>query len=67
MLGLLDELILLPGLVWPTLRMITPTLRTTLEAEATQIAAHPTSRIGAVVVVLVCLGGAVALVWWWFA
>ena len=67
MLGLLDELILLPGLVWLTLRMIPPTLRTTLEAEATQIAARPASRIGADVVVLVWLGGAVALVWWWFA
>jgi len=66
-LGLLDELILLPGLVWLTLRMIPPTLRTTLEAEATRIAARPASRIGAVVVVLVWLGGAVALVWWWFA
>jgi len=66
-LGLLDELILLPGLVWPTLQMIPPTLRTTLEAEATRIAARPASRIGAVVVVLVWLGGAVALVWWWIA
>lgn len=66
-LGLLDELILLPGLVWLTLRLIPPALRARLQAEAASRAARPTSRLGAAVVVMAWLGTAAALGLWWFS
>lgn len=49
-LGLLDELILLPGLVWLTLRLIPEGLRARLRCEAEGIAARPVSRGGAVAI-----------------
>lgn len=64
-LGLLDELVLLPGLVWLVLRMIPPALKAELAAQATALADRPVSRAGAVAVVAlwgVALGLAA---WWW--
>lgn len=64
-LGLLDELILLPGLVWLVLRMIPPGLRAELGDQATSIAARPVSRAGAVGVVGLWVAVPGLAAWWW--
>lgn len=64
-LGLLDELILLPGLVWLVLRMIPAGLRAELGDRATSIAARPVSRAGAVAVVGLWVAVAGLAAWWW--
>jgi uncharacterized membrane protein YkvA (DUF1232 family) len=63
-IGFLDEVILLPGLVWLTLRLIPEGLRAALRAEAEGIAARPVSRGGAVAIVLVWIAAAGLLGWW---
>jgi hypothetical protein len=62
-LGLLDELLLLPGLVWLALRLIPPALADELRATAAARAARPVSRAGAAAVLAAwsALAGAAAL------
>jgi uncharacterized membrane protein YkvA (DUF1232 family) len=63
LLGLLDELVLLPLLVAATLRLIPPALREELRAAAAVRAERPVSRVGAAAVVglwLACAGMALA-------
>jgi uncharacterized membrane protein YkvA (DUF1232 family) len=62
-IGFLDEIILLPGLVWLTLRLIPPDLRASLRAEAEGIAARPVSRAGGAAVILVWLIAAGPALW----
>ena len=62
-LGLFDELILLPGLVWLTLRLIPPDLRAALRAEAEGIAAKPVSRAGAAAIIALWALAASAVAW----
>ncbi len=64
-LGLLDELILLPGLVWLTLRLIPAPLRAELRAAADAVADRPVSRAGAAAVVAAWATAAGLLAWWW--
>ncbi len=64
-LGLLDELILLPGLVWLVLRMIPPGLKAELGERATTLAARPVSRAGALAVVVLWAAVLGAAAWWW--
>jgi uncharacterized membrane protein YkvA (DUF1232 family) len=64
-LGLLDELILLPGLVWLVLRMIPPALKAELGERATTLAARPVSRAGAAAVVALWAAVLGAAAWWW--
>jgi uncharacterized membrane protein YkvA (DUF1232 family) len=61
-LGLLDEAILLPGLIWLTLRLIPAPLRAELRERAEHMAARPVSRAGAVAIVAVWLAAA-GLAW----
>lgn len=72
-LGLLDDLLLLPALIWLAVRLVPADVLAACRAEAEQRmaadAARPTSRIGAIVIVLLWLGlaiglGAVAWSWW---
>jgi uncharacterized membrane protein YkvA (DUF1232 family) len=67
-LGLLDELILLPLLLWLALRQLPPEVlddcRRQAEAWAARSAARPRSRLGAALVVMVWLALALALLWW---
>jgi uncharacterized membrane protein YkvA (DUF1232 family) len=63
-LGFLDEAILLPGLIWLTLRLIPPPLRAELRAEAERLAARPVSRGGAAAILLLWLAAAALLGWW---
>ncbi|NGM19076.1 DUF1232 domain-containing protein [Roseomonas stagni] len=64
-LGLLDELVLLPGLVWLVLRIIPPGLKAELSAKASAIAERPVSRAGAMAVVALWVALGAAALWWW--
>ncbi|MEY8878894.1 MAG: hypothetical protein AB9M60_20465, partial [Leptothrix sp. (in: b-proteobacteria)] len=66
-------LLLLPALIWLAVRLVPADVLAACRAEAEQRmatgAARPTSRIGAIVIVLLWLGlaiglGAVAWSWW---
>lgn len=63
-IGFLDEVILLPGLIWLTLRLVPPPLRAELRCEAERIAARPVSRAGAVAIGLIWLAAALLLLRW---
>lgn len=58
-LGLLDDLLLVPGGVWVALRLIPPPLMAELREQAARIA-RPRSSAGAAIIVLIWLGSAVA-------
>jgi uncharacterized membrane protein YkvA (DUF1232 family) len=62
-LGLLDELILLPAAVWVILRFIDPEIIAEHRAAATEIAARPVSVRGAAVVIAVWIAAAVLVTW----
>jgi uncharacterized membrane protein YkvA (DUF1232 family) len=65
-LGLLDELLLLPALVWLALRLIPRPLAAELRAAAAARALRPVSRAGAAAVVLLWMlaaAGAGAALW----
>jgi uncharacterized membrane protein YkvA (DUF1232 family) len=72
-LGLLDDLLLLPALIWLAVRLVPADVLAACRVEAEQRmaagAARPISRVGAIVIVLLWLGlaiglGAVAWSWW---
>lgn len=69
-LGYLDDVLLLPGLIWLVVRLMPETLRADCRARAEDWMARqqrkPVSRWGVVLVVAVWLGGAV-LLWRWLA
>ena len=62
-LGLLDELILLPVFVLLAARMMDPALMAELRAEAERMSERPKSRLGVVLVLLVWSVVAGILVW----
>ena len=68
-LGYVDDVLLLPGLIWLTLRLIPQPLRQECRAQADEWmqtqGRKPTSRIGALVVVAVWVGAGLALWHWW--
>lgn len=55
-LGLLDDLLLVPAGIWLTLRMIPPDLRDELRAQAEVTDWPKPSRLGALLIVLIWLG-----------
>lgn len=59
-LGLLDDLLLVPAGIWLVLRLIPPDLMRDFRAQADAVAARPGSRAGAMVIVALWLA-AVAL------
>lgn len=69
-LGLLDEAVLLPGLIWLTLRLLPSHVRDHCRAQADDWlqarGTKPVSRVGAVLVVGVWFALAVAT-WFWFS
>ena len=67
-LGYLDDVLLLPGLIWLTIRLLPPDVLAACRAQADEWmqtqGTRPTSRAGAVLIVLLWLAmGAAA--WWW--
>jgi uncharacterized membrane protein YkvA (DUF1232 family) len=68
-LGFLDDAILLPGLIWLTLRLVPPAViaDARLRADAWIAAGkdRPVSRVGAVAIVLVWLAAAAGAWWLW--
>lgn len=67
-LGYVDDVLLLPGLIWLTIRLLPPDVLAACRAQADKWmqtkGAKPTSRAGAVLIVLLWLAlGAAA--WWW--
>ena len=62
-LGLLDDLIIVPAGVWLVLRLIPPDLLTDYRAEASRLAARPVSTGAAVTIALVWLALAPWLGW----
>jgi len=66
-IGFLDEVILLPALVWLTLRLIPPPLRAELRLAAEGIADRPVSRAGAAAILLVWAAAAALLLGWLLA
>lgn len=63
-LGLLDDLLLVPAGIWLVLRLVPPALMAEQRLAARTIAERPVSRTAAAVVVLVW-GAAAGLVGWW--
>ncbi|OZI19731.1 hypothetical protein CAL26_19315 [Bordetella genomosp. 9] len=74
-LGLLDDLVLVPILIWATLRALPAPVRADsrerAQAWATRRLARPGSKAGAVFVVMVWIAIAAAIAWWvyttWFS
>jgi len=68
-LGLLDELLLLPGAIWLALRLIPPTVLDEARQRARATLERPTSRTAAGVIVVVWIACAGLAGWWaarWF-
>ena len=67
-LGYLDDVILLPALIWLTLRLLPPAVVDECRAKAEQWLAEgrarPRSATGAVVIVVLWLAATAALGWW---
>ena len=61
MLGLLDDLLIVPAGIWLVLRMIPPPLLEEFRESASVMAERPASRIGVAIVVTAWLAGLVAL------
>lgn len=68
-LGYLDDVLLLPGLIWLVIRLIpAPVLQECREQADLWIKTEggkPTSRIGAVLIVAIWIGASLALWHWW--
>lgn len=63
-LGLVDDLLIVPLGIWLSVRMIPVAVMADLRAQAETLAARPVSRAGMAFVLLLWLGGAAALLWW---
>ncbi|HEX2545307.1 MAG TPA: YkvA family protein [Ramlibacter sp.] len=70
-LGYLDDVILLPALIWLTLRVLPPRVLQECRAQAEDWLAQgqgkPRSTTGAVIIVLLWIACAAALAWWLLA
>ena len=62
-LGLLDDLIIVPLGVWLALRMISPSLLAEHRAEAARLAERPVSRAAAVAIAAIWVSSAAFLGW----
>ena len=63
-LGLLDELLLLPAAIWLALRLVTEQVLVESRARAEAALERPTSRVAAVVIVFVWIACALAVGAW---
>jgi uncharacterized membrane protein YkvA (DUF1232 family) len=68
-LGFVDDVLLLPALIWLTVRLLPADVlaecRSQAEAWMRDNGGKPRSTAGAVLVVLAWVAAAVALAWWW--
>ena len=64
MLGLLDELLLLPAAIWLALRLVPEQVLVESRARAEAALERPTSRVAAVVIVFVWIACALAVGAW---
>lgn len=64
-LGLLDDLLLVPAGIWLVMRLLDPALLADLRYQA-EGREWPRSMVGATLVVLCWLAGLTALAWWQF-
>ena len=68
-LGYLDDVVLLPVLIWLTVRMLPPQVLAECRRQAEDwmaaARARPRSVTGAVVILVVWAALAAALMWWW--
>lgn len=62
-LGLVDDLLLVPLGIWCALKLIPPHLMREYRARAGEIAQRPTSRVAAAMVVLLWIIGAALIGW----
>lgn len=66
LIGYLDELILLPAVMWIALRLVPPEALADARLRAAAAAERPVSRVAAAVIVaLWVVGGALCVAWLW--
>ena len=68
-LGVLDDLVLLPGAIWLALRMIPSQVMDEARVRADATLERPTSRTAAIVIVAIWIASALLVAWWaagWF-
>jgi uncharacterized membrane protein YkvA (DUF1232 family) len=63
-LGLLDDLLIVPAGVWAALRLIPPPLMAEFRAEAARIAERPVSRTAAAIIIALWTAAIAATAWW---
>jgi uncharacterized membrane protein YkvA (DUF1232 family) len=63
-LGLLDDVILVPAGIWLFIRMVPPHLWEEHQAAARAAAARPRSRLGLAIVIAVWAAAAATAAWW---
>ncbi len=67
-LGYLDDLILLPGLIWLTIRLLPPDVLADSRAQAERLldasAGRPRSLAGAIAIIVIWVAVAGVLLWW---
>ena len=66
-LGLLDDLLIVPAGIWLAMRLIPPGLLATLRAEAEGSGRPAASRVGAVVIIGLWIAGLSAAILWFRA
>ena len=68
-LGYVDDVLLLPGLIWLAIQLMPPAVlaecRAAADAWMRTRGARPVSKAGAVLVVALWIGCAIAAWWWW--
>ena len=62
-IGYLDDLLIVPVGIWLVVKLIPPPLMTEFREEAAIRAERPTSRVAAVLIVLIWVAAAAGLVW----
>ncbi|MBV6273607.1 DUF1232 domain-containing protein [Alcaligenaceae bacterium CGII-47] len=69
-LGYIDDVLLLPGLIWLTIRLLPPEVLVECRAQADEWmwpkGSKPSSRAGAVVILALWFAIIVAAAWFWF-
>lgn len=63
-LGLVDDLLIVPAGIWLVLKLIPADLLADLRAQAALIATRPVSRLAGALIALLWLASAVAIAWW---
>lgn len=66
-LGLVDDLVLVPAGIWLVLRLVPPDLMDEYRDEAERLGERPRSLAGAALVLALWLAGAAAAFLWWRA